>query len=141
MLKTSLRYLHLKPDAALPAIDDPAPFKAILATEADVSQMWQWEVSRWLVSSGCRYLMAWGKECESWNESIEEASLEAFDYEDVPEDKSVMTTSHEDEELSEVFWFARHRAHHPAHDLRNVLILHVAESARKEEMEKMFEDA
>ncbi|WP_334189542.1 DUF7684 family protein [Noviherbaspirillum sp.] len=141
MLKTSVTYLHMKPDEALPAIDTLSPFKAILLIETDVPQMWQWEVSRWLVSSRCRHMMAWGKECGSWAESVEEASLEAFNYEDVPEDQSVITTAHDDDEASEVFWFAKHRAHHPVHGLRNVVILHIADVGRKEELERLFEDA
>ncbi|RJF92776.1 hypothetical protein D3871_25690 [Noviherbaspirillum saxi] len=118
-----------------------SPFKAIVIIEEDVSEFWQWDVSRWLVSSGCRYMLAWGTECTSWDESVDEAGLEAFDYEDIPEDQRVMTTSHDDEELSEAFWFAKHRAHHPAQELRDTIILHIAEQARQQELIEMYEDS
>lgn len=136
-----IKYLHLKPDEALPALDGLSTFKAIVVIEAESSQLWQWDVCRWLVASGCRYMLAWGRDCASWEEAVDDASLERFDYEDVPQDQSVLTTSHEDEELGEAFWFARHRAHHPALALQDTLIVHIAAEARQEELERLHEDA
>lgn len=141
MHNTSPHYLCLQPDGELPPLDNKPPFKAILIVDDDVSQMWQWEVSRWLVEAGCRYLMAWGRECGSWKESVEDACLEAFDYEDVPEDKLVITSSHDDEELADVFWFSKHRAHHAAHELKPVWLLHVGMQARQEALLAEYEDA
>ena len=141
MQHQSIKYLHLNPDATLPALDGLPVFKAIVLVEAESSQLWQWEVCRWLVAAGCRYLQAGGKELESGEEAFEVAWLERFDYEDIPEDQAVLATSHEDEELSEVFWFARHRTHHPAHALQSVLILHIADEARQEELVQMLENA
>jgi hypothetical protein len=46
----------------------------------------------------------------------------------VPEAQRVFVTAHEDEELEEAFWFAQHRAIHPAHDLNTTLILHIADA-------------
>lgn len=136
-----LKYIRLVPDSLLPDLAELQPFKAILVIEDEVSQLWQWEVSRWLADSGCRYMMAWGKDCASWDESVEEASLEASNYEDIPEDRSILTTGHEDEELSEVFWFAKHRARHPAHELRNTVILHISSVDKRLDMESQFESA
>lgn len=141
MSKHPLKYLRLQSGDALPALDEPHPFKTIVVIEEDVSQIWQWDASRWLIESGCGHVMAWGKDCASWEESVNEAGLEAFNYEDIPADRLVVTTSHEDEDLSEVFWFAKHRASHPVHELRNTLILHISPEGRKIELESAFEEA
>lgn len=86
--------------------------------------MWQWDVSRWLVASGCRYMLAWDKECSAWDDAVDEADLERFDYGDIPDEEVVMTTRHEDDDLEEVFWFAKNRARHPAIDLNETLLIH-----------------
>ena len=141
MQKPVIRYLHLTPDSDLPALEGLSHFKTVLVAEADVAEMTMWETSRALVAAGCAYALAWGKECESWREAIEDASLEAVNYEDVPDDQLLIATAHEDEELSEAFWFARHRAVHPAHELRETLILHIADIPRREELEAEYRDA
>lgn len=141
MQKPVIRYLHLIPDSDLPALEGLSQFKAVLVVEADVAEMTMWATSRALVAAGCAYALAWGKECESWREAIEDASLEAVNYEDVPDEQLVIATAHEDEELSEAFWFARHRAVHPAHELRETLILHIADTPRREELETEYRDA
>ena len=141
MLNKPVRYLHLTPGDALPAVDELRPFKAVIAVEADVPQIWQWDASRWLASSGCLYMMAWGKGCGSWQESVDEAHLEAFNYDEVPADQSIITTSHEEEDLSDTFWFAKHKARHHGHDLRNVLILHISDSEKQKELEEAYANA
>lgn len=141
MQKPVIRYLHLTPDSDFPALEGLSQFKAVLVVEADVAEMTMWETSRALVAAGCAYALAWGKECEQWHDAIDDAYLEATNYEDVPEEQHVVTTWHEDEELSEVFWFAQHRAVHPAHELRETLILHIADTPRREELEAEYRDA
>jgi len=140
MQRTSA-YLHIPPGTDLPAMQDASPFTAILVADDEVAQMWQWEASRWLVESGCRYLLAWGKDCAAWEEAVQEANQETFDYEDIPEERLVLTTAHEDEDLEEVFWFAKHRAAHPALSLNRTLIVHVAQQPRQEEIEAAYADA
>ncbi len=141
MQKSVIRYLHLPPDSGLAPLDGLQNFKAVLLIEAEVAEMTMWEISRTLIASGCKYALAWGKDCESWHDAIDDAYLEATNYEDVPDEQRVMTTWHADEELSEVFWFARHRAIHPAHELRDILILHIADAPRREELEAGLRDA
>lgn len=136
-----LQYVRLLPDGILPDISEVPPFKAILVIEDAVSELWQWEVSRWLVDSKCRYVMAWGENCASWEEAVDEAGLEAFDYEDIPEDRLIITTQHEDEELSEVFWFAKHCASHSTHELRDTVILHISSVDKQRDMESGFKEA
>ena len=140
-LKKDLRYLHLASGDDLPALAGIDTCKVILVADTDSHQPWQWEVCRWLVAAGARYVMAWGLECEAWHDAIDDAFLEASDYEDVPDEQRVMTTSHEDEDLADVFWFAKNRAHHPALELNTTLILHIADAARRDELESAYKEA
>ena len=141
MLTTKATYLQLRPEGPLPTLDHLQPFMAIVVIDDDSDEMWRWDVARWLATSGCRFMLAWGKECPSWREAVEDAALEAVDYDDVAPEQAVLTTSHEDDDLDEVFWFARHRASHPALQLSNVVILHVAELGRPDELMAQFSDA
>lgn len=140
-MKKDLRYLHLASGDDLPALAGIDTFMAVLVIDGESHQPWQWEVCRWLVASGCRCAMAWGDACTEWEEALEDAVLEAHDYEDIPAEATVVTTSHEDEDLADVFWFAKHRAHHPALELKITLILHIADAPRRDEMEAAYKDA
>ena len=139
MHNKTLSYLHLPPGADLPALALP-PFTAILVADTDVDELWMFDAARWLVACGCRYLLAWGADCEAWRDAIDDAALEAHDY-DVPDESKVLSTSHEDEDLEEVFWFARHRAAHPHALLDAVLILHIAEQPARERMMAAYAQA
>jgi hypothetical protein len=143
MQRKTLTYLHLPPDADLPELGNRPPFLAIVLAEDEVAEMWLWDVARWLVASGARYVQAWGKDAGAWTEAVDDAALEAVDYEDVPDDRRVLTAGHDaaDEDVDEVFWFAKHRAAHPALSLDAVLILHIAATPRKEEIETAYADA
>jgi hypothetical protein len=140
-MKKDLRYLHLASGDDLPALAGIDAFKAILIIDTDSHQPWQWEVCRWLVGSGCLCVMAWGEECATWEEAVEDAVLEAHDYEDIPAERVVVTTAHEDEDLADVFWFAKNRAHHPAVELNTTLILHIADAPRRDELESAYKEA
>lgn len=142
-MQKTVNYLHLVPDGALPHMMDTSPFLAIVIADEDVSQMWQWEASRWLVEAGCRVLLAWGKDAEAWAEAVRDAGEEAFNYEDIPDDRLVVATAHpeDDEDMEEVFWFARHRASHPACTLNRTVIVHVATHPRREALEAAWAGA
>ncbi|MGV7207706.1 hypothetical protein ACLB1G_07610 [Oxalobacteraceae bacterium A2-2] len=139
MQNNPVKYLHLPVDSALPALPGLERFRAIVLVEEEVSDIWQWEVSRWLVAAGARYVQVWGAGCASWEESVEDAFLEATDYEDVPAELAVLTSAHEDEDIEEVFWYARHRAAHPGQELRDTLIVHIADADRREELEALYD--
>jgi hypothetical protein len=141
MRKESIRYIHLQPDGDLPDISDLAPFKVIVIADNSIDEMWIWDASRWLVASGCRYVMAWGNECDSWAESVEEATSEAFNYEAIPEESQVIATAHEDDPLDEVFWFSKNKAHHPVHELNNTVILHVSAHDKQAEIKQQYDEA
>jgi hypothetical protein len=139
-LSKPLHYLHLQADAELPDVTLP-PFLAIVLVEDEVSESWMWDACRWLVASGCRVMLAWGEDAPAWRDAVDDAALEAFDYEDVPAGNAVVTTSHEDEDIDDVFWFAKHRASHPDVPLNATLILHIAPAARKDALEAQYADA
>lgn len=143
MQRKTLTYLHLPPDADLPDLGPRPPFLAVVLAEDEVAEMWLWDVARWLVASGARYVQAWGKDAEAWHDAVDDAALEAVDYEEAPDDRFVMTTWHEpeDEDMDEVFWFAKHNASHPSLPLYDVLIVHIAPAPRKEEIAKAYADA
>lgn len=141
MLAPRTHYLQLPPHAALPDLAHLSPFKAIVVIDDDSDEMWRWDVARWLVASGCRVMLAWGKECESWQEAVEDAALEASDYDDVPPERAVVATHHADDDLDELFWFASHRASHPALRLTTTVILHVAALGRPDDMLAQFSEA
>lgn len=141
MQKKILTYLQLPPGGEAPALEHLSPFLAIVLAEEEVTELWQAEISRWLVASGCRYLLAWGRDCEAWHDMVEDAALEAFDYEDVPEEHKVIATWHEDEDREEVFWFAKHRAAHPSHSFKATVILDISARNRKDEIEAEYADA
>lgn len=83
-------------------------------------------------------MIAWGRECGAWDDSVDEANLTAFDYKEIPDDSFVMTTWHEKEPLPEVFWFSEHAALHPTVDLERTLIIHISQNERKEELLQIF---
>ena len=125
-ISTVMKYIQLQPGSALPDISDLSPFRSVVVIEESVTPEWLAQVSDWLVKSGCLYMMAWGKECSTWDDSVDTANLEIFNYKNIPDDKFVMTTWHEDELLKEVFWFSKHSADHPEIEISSTLVLHIS---------------
>lgn len=124
-------YLHLLPGSEPPSIDALRPFKAVLVLDQAVPAEWQSRVSEWLVSSGCLYMMAWGVGCSSWDDSVDWANLSAASFDEIHDDKFVMTTWHEHESLSETLWFAAHTAFHPRVPLDDLIIIDIGPDERK----------
>jgi hypothetical protein len=106
-------------------------FKAVLVSEAEATSEWRGLVSDWLVRSGCRYFMAWGRKCREWHDSVDEANLQRFDDGEFSDDDLVMTTWHEDEPVEEVFWFSQFCAMHPSLEIGRTYIVHVSREARE----------
>ena len=134
-------YLQLYAGAKLPDITNLRPFRSVVVIDDETTPEWQSQVSTWLVKSGCLYMMAWGKKCSAWDDSVDLANLEAFNYGDIPDDKFVMTTWHEKEPLNEVFWFSKNSAVHPTMDLPNLLILHISDTNKENELLSEYENA
>jgi hypothetical protein len=139
-MTASVHYLQLLPDRELPDISRLAPFKAVVVLNASYSLDWQDQVSKWLVSSGCLYTMASGPACTTWDDSVDYANM--FEYPDfeIPDDKFVMTTWHDDESLEEVFWYAQFNANCSYNDveLTSTLIVDISVEHREAEMLALF---
>jgi hypothetical protein len=130
----TVSYLHLAPRCELPPIGLAGPFKAVLVLEQAVPDDWQDRVSEWLVRSGCLYMMAWGTECSSWDDSVDWANLRVAAVDDIPDDQFVMTTWHDNESLAETFWFAGHAACHPTVALDEVAIIDIGPTNREADL-------
>lgn len=110
------------PDAA-----DGAPWRVVVIAEMGVDPRWQAQVSTWMVRSGCLYMMAWGEDCSSWDDMVDWALIEEFHFEDIPEERFVMTTWHEGCALAEVFHFCKHSAFHHRIEIVRTVLLHIAQ--------------
>jgi hypothetical protein len=134
-------YFQVLPGGSMPSVAGLSPFCAIVIVEADVTREWQWAVSQWLVRSGCLYMMAWGIDCGSWDDSVDWASLEEFDYADIPDDKFVMTTWHRNDTLSETFDFCKRHMKHRSVALETTILLHISSENREQEFRRMYSEA
>jgi len=137
----AVSYVHLCPgQGALPVLQR-RPFKAVVVIDADVAENWQAAVSEWLVASGCLYMTAWGKNCSSWDDSVDFANMKAFDFGEVPDDAFVMTTWHDNEPLVQAFWFSRFAAMHPTTEISHTYLVHIAENAAEGLMTETYRNA
>jgi hypothetical protein len=134
----SAEYLQIKLETTPPSIVALPPFRAIVIVEAIVSSEWQSLVSDWLVRSGCLYMMAWGANCSSWDDSVDMANIEQFDFDNIPEDRFVMTTWHANEPLDEVFWFSKNNAFHPTVKLKCTVLLHISVNNKETKFLKVY---
>lgn len=140
-MSPSVAYLHLKPEAALPEISRAVPARMVVIAEAEVSAKWQSIVSDWIVASGCLYMMAWGVNCSSWDDSVDIANLENFKFGEIPENHFVMTTWHTAEPLPEVFWFSKNNAFHPTVELQRTVLLHISAEGNERELLAAYAEA
>lgn len=129
----SVEYIHLPAGSVLPPLE-PSLRRVIVIVEQDVTRQWQDDVSEWIVDSGCLYIMAWGRDCSSWDDSVDWANLKRIDGAERADDNHVMTTWHADEPLSEVFLHCLMCAFHPTLDLHQVTILDVNEQERSSDI-------
>lgn len=127
----TIRYLHLPAGSAPPTIGQDGPFKAVVIIEQAAEDHWRDRIGDWLVRSGCLYMMSWGQGAEAWHDSVDWALLTLHDFDEVPDDKLVMTTWHDDEPLAEVFWFSGYCARHDAAPEMDTWIIDVHVSERQ----------
>lgn len=125
-------YLRLEPGSMVPKITY-GPARMVVVVEEDVSDEWQARVSDWIVRSGCLYMMAWGMNCSSWDDSVDWANIDQFGSESIPEATFVVTTWHDDEPLTEVFWYSKNCALHSVVNLERTIILHISKQERSDE--------
>ena len=141
MTAVPAKYLRISEGGELPSIDHLGPFRAVVILDDEYSDNWQDIVSRWMVDAGCLYMMAWGPNCSSWDDSVDYAQIQKFLPDEAPEEQFVMTTWHNDESLEEVFWFAQTCAYDPYDLIKNTLVVHVGRRDREREFQALFEQA
>ncbi|MDD5058648.1 MAG: hypothetical protein PHQ60_12330 [Sideroxydans sp.] len=137
----TVKYFQILSGSEPPDISALKPFRTVVIVEDEFTPEWQSTIATWLVKSGCLYMMAWGKDCSSWDDAVDFANLEEFNFGEIPEDKDAMTTWHENEPLNEVFWFAKNSAHHPSIDLPNTILLDISRDNRETELLTRFAEA
>jgi len=86
-------------------------------------------------------MMAWGQDCSLWDDSVDTANIEAFDFREIPENRFVVTTWHHNSPLTETFDFCKRLAVHPAVELPQVILLHIAPGANADQMLRAYADA
>lgn len=79
-MSTELTYIHLPPGSPFPELPCLRT-RVVVVVDAEVSQEWQMLASKWIIDIGCMYMMAWGIDCTSWDDSVDYAHLEKYDYE------------------------------------------------------------
>jgi hypothetical protein len=135
-----ITYIHLVPGSDPPAIV-ARPSRFVVVIEVEVSYEWQKLVSDWIVASGCLYMMAWGHECSSWDDSVDWANIDKFGDSPIPDDEFVVTTWFDDEPLKEVFWFSKTLAEHSSVEIVQTIILEISAASRKDELLSLYESA
>lgn len=141
-MKRPVQYIHLAPDTPPSGSIFSRPFSAVVVIAADVTPDWRHVVSEWLVEEGCLCMMAWGRDCSLWDDSVDFANLERHNW-DVPAGKSVMTTWHNDEPLSDVLWSADNFVFEwsDQKQFKHLVILDICEAARESEMMELFKNS
>ena len=134
-----VKYVHLIPNKPHSEPLGPNRSKVAIVVESKtVSQAWRDQIGKWLVENGCLYALAWGHECSKWDDSIDWANLEQFDYGEVPDKRLVITTWHNDESLEEFLWFTKFSAEHPFAELSDTIIIHVANTQARQKFLKLW---
>jgi hypothetical protein len=136
-----LTYIHLRPDGLLPDIQHMPPYKAVVLIEDAASPDWQDRLSHWLVSSGCRYMLAQGERCSEWEDAVDWAAIDKLGTGQMPEAEFVVTACHSDETVGEIFSFAKQMVYHPAHELNDMLILHISSGEANEALLEQYRRA
>lgn len=106
-----------------------APFVAIfVACDSSLTPEQQANLSAQLVAMDCRYMLAWGTNASSWDDSVDMAFLHTDPNFDPPSDRLVMTTWHDNETIQDVVWFALTNTNFDAHDFHDYLALMIGEN-------------
>jgi hypothetical protein len=136
----NILYIQISPETNLPDISGINPYLAVLVIEEQVEPAWRETVSKWLVKSGCIYMMAWGIDCSDWDTSVDLANIEQFNFGGIPEDEFVMITWHKNETLKDVFWQAKYSAQHACVEFSNIVILHISNENKEQEYLALYSD-
>ena len=102
------------------------PFRVVVVAEIEVPNDWQCKLSCWLLDTGCLYAVCWGIDCDGWEQQIDDASIMYDERNETSGDHFLLTTSHAEETLADLLWFAENCAFEEYLPLDDVVILHVS---------------
>ena len=140
-MSISHSYLRLPENGALPTLPNVGQLGVAIVADIPVSNSRQNEIANWLYSSGCRYASTWGVDCSIWHDAMDWAEIAVWPN-DVPDNKFMMTTWHEDEPLDEMFWFIGNAARtYDDKALDHILILNIGDTDRDLELRTKFAKA
>jgi hypothetical protein len=139
--ETAIMYLNPVSGSALATYHGKTPYMCIVITSSPTSVKWRNTLSEWLISTGCRYMMAWGEDCGQLHDAVDDANCAKFNYTDIPDQDFIMTTSHESEPLEEVFFFAKFCASQDGMPFEQLLILDVDHINREDELITLFRNS
>jgi len=114
----------LEPPYKTPVPGFGSPFVAIVvACDSSITPEQQANISAQLVAMDCRYMLAWGTNASSWDDSVDIAFINTDTNFNPPDDRHVMTTWHNDETIHDVVWFALMNTNFGSHDFHDYLAL------------------
>ncbi len=96
-------FLDLEPGGAFQAPFAGEPFVCLLwSASTSVNRKDRAAIADALVAAGCLSAVCAGVDCEAWHDAVDNACLERYGRRDVPNEKVVMTTWHENEPTEDV---------------------------------------
>ena len=113
-------------------------FRLILVSDTKSSYEWKKAVADVLVNSGCGFAVCWGVDCKEWHDAIDDANIDQFPEQDIPDQAFIMTSWHDDETINEALWFAKYCARSEHFDMRETVILHHGHIDRENELIELF---
>jgi hypothetical protein len=134
-------YYHITPETNLPDITEMKPFLAVLVIELHPATEWRESVSKWLVNSGCQYLMSWGEDRAAWEEAVDLANIAQFNSGEIPNDEMVLTVEHGDDAPELFFREVKTTATQDCIDFDNTLIIHISKLDKEEELLSLYSNA
>lgn len=126
-------FLRLEPPYETPIPHFTAPFVAVvLACDPTITPKKQADISAELVARDCRYMLAWGRNATSWDDSVDLAIISTDPDFNPSEERHVMTTWHDNETIEDVIGFAIHNTNFDSHDFHDYLALMIGTNSENE---------
>ncbi|WP_414859549.1 hypothetical protein [Piscinibacterium candidicorallinum] len=110
--------------------------------ESSPSDAWRDAMAQTLVSTGCRYMMAWGPNASVWDDAVDGACIERNGDLDADDPAFVMTTWHDSESMNDVFEYCKQFATHVALSPTSpTYIIHVSDTENRDALLAQYERA
>jgi len=105
----------------------------LVVSDTNISDVEQAALSKEFVQQGCRYAVCTGFRCSSWDDSIDLAAISTDPNFNPPDDRFVMTTWHQDDQIPDVVEYFRWNTCFADFVPRHFLILFLGSNATAEE--------